>query len=357
MAQNYEIDIKRFNGQDYDTLLPTPASHASTHQAGGSDPITMQTGNYANGSVTAEKLAPDAIPDALGFNPGMVNPNLLDNWYFVGGGSQQGGGQFPINQRGQTSYGAEYTIDRWISTTAGFVNVQANGINLDASNGEIFFENHIENGYWGNTLTLTALTTDNELVSCTGQMPNAAGSSNTQIASVNGSSFILRFYSMRSTITDKTRVQIVLNQGQSVTLIAVKLELGLRQTLAHQENGQWVLNEIPDFGEQLTRCQRYSIPVGKNRNWALIGSLSKCIDAAWLNVLIYTPVPMRGNPSVLIHGTFQENTGGKAVSSITATQIFPGAINLLCNIPGLTPGTYTFLQGREDAWLELNNNL
>ena len=25
--------------------------------------------------------------------------NLLDNWYFVGGGSQQGGGQFPINQR------------------------------------------------------------------------------------------------------------------------------------------------------------------------------------------------------------------------------------------------------------------
>ena len=60
MAQNYEIDIKRFNGQDYDTLLPTPAAHASTHQANGSDPITMQTGNYADGSITAEKLAPGA---------------------------------------------------------------------------------------------------------------------------------------------------------------------------------------------------------------------------------------------------------------------------------------------------------
>ena len=60
MAQNYEIDIKRFNGQDYDTLLPTPASHASTHQAGGSDPITLQTGNYGDGTITKVKLASGA---------------------------------------------------------------------------------------------------------------------------------------------------------------------------------------------------------------------------------------------------------------------------------------------------------
>ena len=46
----------------------------------------------------------------------FVRPNLLDNWYFVGGGSQQGGGQFPINQRGQIVYNnLGYDIDRWIS--------------------------------------------------------------------------------------------------------------------------------------------------------------------------------------------------------------------------------------------------
>lgn len=71
MAQNYEIDIKRFNGQDYDTLLPTPASHASTHQADGSDPLTLQAGNYGalsvptsayqNASVTRAKLANNAL--------------------------------------------------------------------------------------------------------------------------------------------------------------------------------------------------------------------------------------------------------------------------------------------------------
>lgn len=60
MAQNYEIDIKRFNGQDYDTLLPTPASHASTHQANGSDPITLQTGNYGDGTITKVKLSSGA---------------------------------------------------------------------------------------------------------------------------------------------------------------------------------------------------------------------------------------------------------------------------------------------------------
>ncbi len=61
MAQNYEIDIKRFNGQDYDTLLPTPADHASTHQAGGSDPITVKNGNIENGAVTNSKLAEKSV--------------------------------------------------------------------------------------------------------------------------------------------------------------------------------------------------------------------------------------------------------------------------------------------------------
>lgn len=60
MAQNYEIDIKRFNGQDYDTLFPTPANHASTHQASGSDPLILQTGNYGDGTITKPKLADGA---------------------------------------------------------------------------------------------------------------------------------------------------------------------------------------------------------------------------------------------------------------------------------------------------------
>lgn len=64
MAQTYEIDIERFNGTDYDKLLPTPATHAATHQADGTDPLTCQTGNYGDKTVTGAKMA-DATVGAI----------------------------------------------------------------------------------------------------------------------------------------------------------------------------------------------------------------------------------------------------------------------------------------------------
>ena len=95
MAQNYEIDIKRFNGQDYDTLLPTPASHASTHQANGSDPLTLQAGHYGalsiptsayqNASVSRAKLANDALysPVVTKTDSFSVLANEAGKTYFV----------------------------------------------------------------------------------------------------------------------------------------------------------------------------------------------------------------------------------------------------------------------------------
>lgn len=74
MAQNYEIDIKRFNGQDYDTLLPTPAAHASTHQTGGSDPITVKTGNIESGAVSTAKIADGAVTRAKLANDALITP-------------------------------------------------------------------------------------------------------------------------------------------------------------------------------------------------------------------------------------------------------------------------------------------
>ena len=95
MAQTYEIDINRYNGQDYDTLLPTPASHASTHQANGSDPLTLQAGNYGalsiptsayqNASVSRAKLANDALysPVVTKTDSFSVLANEVGKTYFV----------------------------------------------------------------------------------------------------------------------------------------------------------------------------------------------------------------------------------------------------------------------------------
>lgn len=40
MATNYNIEMKRFNGTDDDTLYPVPANHADSHKTGGSDALT-----------------------------------------------------------------------------------------------------------------------------------------------------------------------------------------------------------------------------------------------------------------------------------------------------------------------------
>lgn len=60
MAQNYGVDIQRWNGQDYDTILPTPDAHADTHKADGSDPLILQTGNYGDNTITKGKLVSGA---------------------------------------------------------------------------------------------------------------------------------------------------------------------------------------------------------------------------------------------------------------------------------------------------------
>ena len=61
MAQTYEIDINRYNGTDYDTFLPTPATHAATHKADGTDPLVCQTGNYGDKTVTGAKMVDGAV--------------------------------------------------------------------------------------------------------------------------------------------------------------------------------------------------------------------------------------------------------------------------------------------------------
>lgn len=88
-----------------------------------------------------------------------------------------------------------------------------------------------------------------------------------------------------------------------IHLLAAKLELGSTQTLAHKENGVWVLNEIPDYGEQLRRCQLY--------RWRFcpaeyVGSaIAFGISANAARALIYLPEQMRTNPTL----NFNKNTG------------------------------------------------
>lgn len=74
-----------------------------------------------------------------------------------------------------------------------------------------------------------------------------------------------------------------------------KLELGSVQTLAHKDSsGAWVLNEIPEYVEQLRRCQRYLyVQRGFMLACGVITGAKKT-----MNVAVPVPVPMRSRPSL-----------------------------------------------------------
>lgn len=175
----------------------------------------------------------------------FVRPNLLDNWYFVGGGSQQGGGQFPINQRGQTVYNVSwnYTIDRW--KTLRTLTVYSDGITPGLSLQPL--ETSVFNALSGKVKTVSALCSDGTLATFTSSSDNFL---------VTESEVELGYgvpgYGQGNCFDVSTTTK---------KIVAVKLELGSDQTLAHQENGVWVLNEIPNYQQELAKCQRYYIRI------------------------------------------------------------------------------------------------
>lgn len=215
---------------------------------------------------------------------GRPNRNLLDNWYFVGGGSQQGGGQFPINQRRETSYtGGGYGIDRWKSIPADTtIAVGIDGLHLSYKESAWIFLQEFKNVlHPGETYTISVLYKASgnpiRLVLTWGDYlyffnEGAPVSEEWALASVTGT------IPDDATINYEQFIVQAIGTGEgAIDLLAAKLELGDHQTLAYQdEEGNWQLFETPDYGEELAKCQRYQYPIISDLVRAsLIGSSSQ----------------------------------------------------------------------------------
>lgn len=184
------------------------------------------------------------------------NENLLRNWYFVGGGSQQGGGKFPINQRGETEYtGKGYMIDGWRQEAGDRPSfkaiVEEEGFRIDGTtSGRLWLSQVLENTLPNGIYTLSALIDDNTMITMTTSITD---NSNDTInnSTVNGIIMNIRPNSVQFEIA-----------GNSASRLfkAIKLELGPVQTLAHKEGDTWVLNgPPPNFQQELAKCQRYQV--------------------------------------------------------------------------------------------------
>ena len=201
------------------------------------------------GTRWTSKHTGQKIDDTIDY---VCNPNLLDNWYFGN----------PVNQRGISSGNGPvnaYGIDRWKFLNAGTLTIGSDYIAIASNEHHYTLQQYIESrtfaGVIGKTATLSALVKGN------GRLKISLGSSSIEAYSNYFSYSDWTLVQMQGTIVSGTdcHIYVQARKGSGNCYVkAVKLELGSQQTLAHQDaDGNWVLNEIPNYGEQLRRCQRY----------------------------------------------------------------------------------------------------
>ena len=282
----------------------------------------------------------------------ISNPNLLDNWYFGN----------PVNQRGQTEYAdAGYTIDRWkfpsTESVQPALKMVDGGIQI-AYQLYQYLDEYVTKGIIGKSVTVSILFARGTLFCNSFDISE----SERLVCPVDVNSYgVLRcLLVIDPNNLPKSFLRIEPSAGGSLSdaILAVKLELGTQQTLAHQDaNGNWVLNEIPDYGEQLRRCQRYFVNFNPYKMpWfamppAVTGKVTETEAKAFSAVPL--PVAMRAEPVVSYGGTiFLSQIGNVQVTDVQmSSNTFAGNYLQLIYITagGLTENSLYRVQGGYDT--------
>lgn len=285
----------QFSGEEIDAAL-----RAAQIISGADTPAALREKLEIRGdTIPVSATDPTPVSEALTASGGGVNPNLLDNWYFGRPVNQRGGyiipagveyndlswnhagttdkaypvigysGQDPLITVNGTNYivgksaqvpgycAVGYTVDRWrmdFDSGSSSLQLTNDGViyNAGSSGGyENFSQPYLkESCIVGQLYTISFLVDNFQNVN---QLFNNKTGSNFDITE----NLISYTFSYNSTPDANPDIGIQFKKGTSTLIKAAKLELGDVQTLAHKEGDKWVLNEIPDFGEQLRRCQRY----------------------------------------------------------------------------------------------------
>lgn len=314
---------------------------------------TDSTSDTSAGVAATPAAVKAAKEEALG---SFVRPNLLDNWYFVGGGSQQNGGQFPINQRSATSYTGTYSIDRWMIGGSATLELSPNCVKLTAAtsqNGRSIRQSLERSDLiYGKTITFSVLfgnVTSNAayIGIMRGSSPNVATVVVEMSDTASSGSLMTVTTTLLSSYDTAPEITFLIGFSNGVAstataeVIAAKAEIGDTQTLAHQENGTWVLNEIPNYEEQLARCQRFYVKLNNYVRFPLSRVATGEVD-----FLVPIPVTLRTTPT--LSGTLTIYSGSTAQSGFTFT--VPGTSPNAISIRGVKTS-----HGLSSAYLEVND--
>lgn len=260
--EDYVLDLPQEQLTDAELviakMMDTYATQAAdTATAGALAGINDALNNLPEGdTLVINDLTTGGESAALSAEMGKVlgrkpNPNLLDNAYFLR----------PVNQKGQDVYAVtnngsrKHAIDRWMIRNAdGNLTITDGGIRIEntSTDKDLYVEQNIVPASAEDRKTVSILIDDVE-GSATVYVSYAEGGFNTSTELSKG-------LVINRVIAGKSIAKVCMrfSAGARATLRAAKLEYGSEQTLAHQDaNGNWVLNEVPDYGEELLKCQHY----------------------------------------------------------------------------------------------------
>lgn len=284
------------------------AGSPGPNQVTGSTSTTLNGILQGNGSVVSA-LQSDSTPTANSNNAirsgavysalnKKINPNLIDNWFFVGGGT--GNGVFPINQRGQLNYsGLSKYFDRWEGISSTEAAISSSGVTVSGGLMRQFLAfpfNRIANA----TMTLTVLLTNGELYVGTATVPGAVPSGNVAIisAAVQGTSSAVRLRSASGSLL----ITIEPGTGESLSVAAVKLEIGTVQSLASNigtsDNPVWVLNDVPNYEAEIIKCQPFLATLSRYSAWR-----ATSLSANEIRFYVTVPATMRSATPTLVNDT------------------------------------------------------
>lgn len=272
---------------------------------------SIQNKLVPSGGLPGQVLAKKSKTDHdIGWGGYVVNEDILDNSYFIGGGSQKGDGSFPVNQVGQTKFkhtGNIPAIDRWsFNTIQGVLELTEVGLHFyvdtDTGGSDFGFIQIIDHPerYAGKTITFSVMISD---IIHSGLLLVVADYSIIVQSDFNTSGIhSVSFTVPKDVKLLDVRIGLYCTMGNTMMLEAAKLEPGDQQTLGYQDaDGNWVLNRIPNFLTELLKCKRYltSIIPDYNKNtWPLFG-IGTVMSNTVLYVSIPLAVPMRARPTLI----------------------------------------------------------
>lgn len=262
------------------------------------------------------KLADPVETQLLNVKGNLSNRNLLDNAWFT------------VNQRGQSSYvttaNSQYTLDRWFcyySDTQVTINSDGSitlGEGPSSSRNEYlrqYLELDLSKKLHGKTITISAIDENGKLWQATGTVPTTVPSSNITVVVVrvkDTSNVEIGQVACTLRSNGVLHSDIISVTGHTITIKAVKLELGSISTLA--------MDTAPNYAEELLKCQRYFYRYKANDSSGYMG-MGGIQSTNNLRFILNLPTTMRQSPTITYSGSFNIADFGASNISTNITNI------------------------------------